>query len=216
MDLYAVSYSGLTQTDADRIKELDSVNDVEGFYTAEAILSLEERTASAKFISLPERINTLTLREGRFPENKNECVILRTKDFNRLMDVGNTITLSERSIPQNLFLLNSAAVQLAPAGWTILFIPQKIASRFSMLQACIRKSQSRSAVHQSWILTAIFIRKLSMRRKQTSKNDLVLTVLYSTATAMSVLQATRAMRKKSMRFQKYSRYFSFWSPHSSV
>ena len=92
MDLYAVSYSGLTQTDADRIKELDSVNDVEGFYTAEAILSLEERTASAKFISLPERINTLTLREGRFPENKNECVILRTKDFNRLMDVGNTIT----------------------------------------------------------------------------------------------------------------------------
>lgn len=92
MDLCAASYSGLTQEDADKISALDSVDDAEGVYTAEAILSLEERTAAAKFISLPERINTLTLKEGRFPENKKECVVLRTKEFNSLMDIGNTIT----------------------------------------------------------------------------------------------------------------------------
>ncbi|MFR1517604.1 MAG: ABC transporter permease [Clostridia bacterium] len=93
MDVCAVSYSGLTQADADKIKNLPSVSDAEAFYTAETILSLEERTAAAKFISMPERINTLKLTEGRFPEQKDECVLVRTKNFNKLMDIGNTITV---------------------------------------------------------------------------------------------------------------------------
>lgn len=98
MDLYAASYSGLTQEDADRIEVLDCVGEAEGFYTSEATFSLDGRSAAVKLISLPERINTLTLTNGRFPESKDECVILRTKDFSSRMDVGNTITF-EGEVP---------------------------------------------------------------------------------------------------------------------
>ena len=98
MDLYAASYSGLTQEDADRIEALDCVSEAEGFYTSEATFSLDGRSAAVKLISLPERINTLTLTNGRFPESKDECVILRTKDFSSQMDVGNTITF-EGEVP---------------------------------------------------------------------------------------------------------------------
>lgn len=92
MDLAAASYTGLRQEDLDKIEGLDAVEDAEGFYTAEAVLSLGEHTAAAKFISLPEQVNLLTLKEGRMPVQKDECVIMRTKDFNKLMGVGNTIT----------------------------------------------------------------------------------------------------------------------------
>ena len=98
MDLYAASYSGLTQGDADRIEALDCVSEAEGFYTSEATFSLDGRSAAVKLISLPDRINTLTLTNGRFPESKDECVILRTKDFSSRMDVGNTITF-EGEVP---------------------------------------------------------------------------------------------------------------------
>lgn len=229
MDLYAVSYSGLTQTDADRIKELDSVNDVEGFYTAEAILSLEERTASAKFISLPERINTLTLREGRFPENKNECVILRTKDFNRLMDVGNTITFDGEfpSIQSSYkivgtvdspefisFELGSSTVGTGRLDYIIYTTKDSFpildaAGLYSQIAITVRGASeldTYSDIYQETVDAA----KADVEKRLGSDSF----VLDRDSNVGFVSYEGDA--EKSMRFQKYSRYFSFWSPHSSV
>ncbi len=95
MDLTLLSRTGFTEKQLEEVKNAASVAEAEGFYTAEAVLSLEERTATAKLISLPEKLNRLTLKEGRFPENAGECLLIRTKEFNRLTEIGSILTFEE-------------------------------------------------------------------------------------------------------------------------
>lgn len=94
-DISVISANGLTSDILDKIKKLDSVKEAEGIYMAEAVLSLEGRSASVRFMNLPESINKLTLIEGRMPEKPDECVILNSKKFNRLIEIGSTLTFEE-------------------------------------------------------------------------------------------------------------------------
>ena len=82
-DITIISTSGINESLMKKIASVPSIEYAEGVFSAEAVLSMDERTASARFMSLPENISTLTLVDGRMPENKNECVIIGTKEFNK-------------------------------------------------------------------------------------------------------------------------------------
>lgn len=96
-DITIISTSGINKSLMKKIASVPSIEYAEGVFSAEAVLSMDERTASARFMSLPENISTLTLVDGRMPENKNECVIIGTKEFNKLTDIGSTVKFSEPS-----------------------------------------------------------------------------------------------------------------------
>lgn len=91
MDITLLSPAGFTGDDIEKAASLDSIRYAEGVRTAEALLSLEEHTAAAKFISISDGINTLTLTGGRFPENSKECVIVASNDYSSLMGIGSTV-----------------------------------------------------------------------------------------------------------------------------
>lgn len=91
MDITLISPVGFTKDDIEKASSLGSISYAEGVRSAEALLSLEEHTAAAKFISISDNINTLTLTGGRFPENDKECVIVASNDYSSLMGIGSTV-----------------------------------------------------------------------------------------------------------------------------
>ncbi len=91
-DITLISPSGFTESDIGKVRGIESVGEAYGVLTAEALLSLEGNTAAARFISINDGINRLTLTKGRFPESENECVVVSSNDYSSLMEIGETIT----------------------------------------------------------------------------------------------------------------------------
>ena len=74
-DLEIVSTLGLTDTDIEEIKKIDGVEQIEGSYSSDAIVSIEENEYVTKLHSIPSDINKIDIVKGRLPESENECVV---------------------------------------------------------------------------------------------------------------------------------------------
>ena len=75
MDIRVLSTLGLTDKDINDISNVDQVECVVGGHTKEALVSSGEDQHAIKVIAETDNINKLTLKEGREPQNENECVI---------------------------------------------------------------------------------------------------------------------------------------------
>ncbi len=75
MDIRVLSTLGLTDDDINDISNVDGVEYVVGGHTKEALVSSGEDQHEIKVIAKTDNINKLTLKEGREPQNANECVI---------------------------------------------------------------------------------------------------------------------------------------------
>ena len=74
-DVQVISTLGLTDDDIIAIKNIQDVENVEGTYQTDAIVKVEDEEAIAKIETFSENINKLDLIDGKFPENKDECVV---------------------------------------------------------------------------------------------------------------------------------------------
>ncbi len=88
-DYRLLSSIGWEEEDVEDFKSRPEVRYAEGSYTLD-ILTAGSREYVLRAHSLTDNINGIRLKEGRLPQNENECVI-----ENGCFKIGNTITLSE-------------------------------------------------------------------------------------------------------------------------
>lgn len=99
-DLRVVSTLGLTDDDVAALEQVDGVAKAQGGKSADLLVDQDGSELVCRVHALPadpegeDVINRLTLADGRWPENANECVVEAGVDtLNRSYDIGDTLTL---------------------------------------------------------------------------------------------------------------------------
>ena len=99
-DLRVVSTLGLTEDDVAALEQVDGVAEAQGGKSADLLVEQDGSELVCRVHALPadpegeDVINRLTLADGRWPENANECVVEAGVDtLNRSYDIGDTLTL---------------------------------------------------------------------------------------------------------------------------
>lgn len=75
MDIQVISTLGLTNDDIEIIKQIEEIENVEGSYSQDVIVSIDEEDAVIKLETITNEMNQLEIIDGRLPENENECVV---------------------------------------------------------------------------------------------------------------------------------------------
>ncbi len=94
MDIRVLSTLGLTDDDINDISDIDGVECVVGGHTKEVLVSSGDDQHAIKVIAKTDNINKLTVKDGREPQNENECVIDTHLVTLMGYKIGDTIELS--------------------------------------------------------------------------------------------------------------------------
>ena len=73
-DIELVSTLGLTNQDIEELKKIDTIDNIQGTYEVDGKIEMDNKEVIAKVMCLNE-INQPSLKEGRFPQNEEECVV---------------------------------------------------------------------------------------------------------------------------------------------
>ncbi|MBQ9110110.1 MAG: FtsX-like permease family protein [Oscillospiraceae bacterium] len=100
-DMEIISTLGLTDADADALREMEGVSQVSPIFRMDALVNYAaDQVLAARLSSLPEGgdgLNQVTLLEGTLPKNSDECVVTRLKNVTAIPQVGSTITINEET-----------------------------------------------------------------------------------------------------------------------
>ena len=98
MDIQVISTLGLTDEDITELEKLDLIDDAQGTYQTDAMITAGDKQFVVKLESLASSINDLQVTSGRLPENQNECVVeeafLQGTEYN----IGDTIKVQVDNI----------------------------------------------------------------------------------------------------------------------
>ena len=98
MDIQVLSTLGLTDEDITELEKLDLIDDAQGTYQTDAMVTAGDKQFVVKLESLASSINDLQVTSGRLPENQNECVVeeafLQGTEYN----IGDTIKVQVDNI----------------------------------------------------------------------------------------------------------------------
>jgi putative ABC transport system permease protein len=75
-DYRILSNIGFNEEDVAAVNEIDGILELESGYSIDVLGNINQEQRVMKFISVPEKINTLQLISGRMPQASGECVIL--------------------------------------------------------------------------------------------------------------------------------------------
>ncbi len=75
MDIRVLSTLGLTDGDADALKEIEGVEKVVPSYTVDVLSYRDEGMYTLKVFSMSTELNVITPTEGRLPEKSGECIL---------------------------------------------------------------------------------------------------------------------------------------------
>lgn len=92
-DLTLIPTYGATDEDIEAIKKIDGVENVEGTYFCDALLSFKDYQDGVILYSSSEAFNTPYITEGRGIENENECVVDEQYRIKRDLKIGDKIHL---------------------------------------------------------------------------------------------------------------------------
>lgn len=94
MDIQVMSTLGLTEEDLEALLDQPGIADGEACWVIDAYAQSPDLDIVAKVYSLPQRLNTITLTDGRMPEAADECVV--EEHLLELLDlkIGDTLTLA--------------------------------------------------------------------------------------------------------------------------
>ena len=95
MDLHIASTLGLTQEDVDAIAEEEGVASVQGTYTIDALVPMDNQEMVVKVLSYSGEgdVNQPALVEGRLPEGEDECLVEPLFLELSGLSIGDTISL---------------------------------------------------------------------------------------------------------------------------
>ena len=101
MDIQVLSTLGLTDEDITELEKLDLIDDAQGTYQTDAIVTAGDKQVVVKLESLAsskqnettDSINALQVTSGRLPENQNECVVEEAFLLGTEYKIGDTIKI---------------------------------------------------------------------------------------------------------------------------
>lgn len=94
MDIQVMSTLGLTEEDLDALLDQPGIADGEACWVIDAYAQTPDLDIVAKVYSLPQRLNTITLTDGRMPEAANECVVEEHLLELLGLEIGDSLTLA--------------------------------------------------------------------------------------------------------------------------
>ena len=107
-DLKIISSMGLIEDDINILKNTNNIKDVEGLYSEDILLSVEEKDYVINISSLPQKINKVELLKGKLPTKENEIVIEQNFLKNTNYKIGDTITITSENInPKELTIVGT-------------------------------------------------------------------------------------------------------------
>ena len=95
MDIEVISTMGLTNDDIQEIKNIEGVENVVGAYSKDALIKANDKEFVVKVHNLSNDINRVQLKEGRMPENDDECVVETSFLKGTSKNIGDTVLLEE-------------------------------------------------------------------------------------------------------------------------
>ena len=105
MDIQVISTLGLTDEDITELEKLDEIENAEGTYQTDAIVTAGDEQFVVKLESLTSEIsneentiNNLQVTNGRLPENQNECVVEEGFLLGTDYKIGDTIKIDVDNI----------------------------------------------------------------------------------------------------------------------
>lgn len=106
-DLDVISTAGITGRDLKKLREIEGVAEVEGYYYLEGILESEEKSVHVTMLSATEKISIPSIHSGRMPEHENECAL--DPDVMELLgiSIGDSVTLCSKEEGLEEILKNS-------------------------------------------------------------------------------------------------------------
>ena len=111
-DVEVISTLGLTNSDIEEIRKIDGVEEVEGAYSTDAIVSIGENEYVAKLHTLPENINKIDIVQGRLPQSENECVVEERFIEGTGKNIGDTIefNIEDNEEGENVLNINKMII----------------------------------------------------------------------------------------------------------
>lgn len=113
-DFEIVSTMLLTREDLDHLKSMDEVKDAEGVHQESGYVSVANEREKVSVLSLTERINTVTVMEGRLPEKATECAVEEEFLSSSGLRIGDTLTVTNSagsppsSLKENSFTITGS------------------------------------------------------------------------------------------------------------
>lgn len=98
MDIQVISTLGLTNEDITELKKLTEIENAEGTYQTDAIVTAGDKQVVVKLESLTNSINNLQVTNGRLPENQNECVVEENFLIGTEYKIGDSIKIQLENI----------------------------------------------------------------------------------------------------------------------
>ncbi len=104
-DFKIISTMGLTDNDIESLKQVDSIDEVEGVYSKDVLVSDNDSEIVLNISSLPNKINTLELIEGHLPTSDNEIVVEQNFLTKLGYKLNDTIKIEDENIKKNELII---------------------------------------------------------------------------------------------------------------
>ncbi len=95
MDIQVVSTLGLTNEDIEEIKKIEGIEKIEGAYSQDILIKIEDEEVAVKVHNISQNINKIQLLEGKMPENENECVVEESFLKGTKKNIGDKLVLEK-------------------------------------------------------------------------------------------------------------------------
>ena len=102
-DFRILSTLGFDKSTVEELERLEGIETVEGTYSADVLVSIEDKVSPYKLHAITEHTNLVTLEAGRMPTSASEC--LADVDRYTEEDIGKTFTVTEDNAKDTLSLL---------------------------------------------------------------------------------------------------------------
>ena len=99
-DIRIISTLGLEEADMEAIRQVESVEEVEGIYSQDMIASWEGDDCVISVTGLPEELNRITLLTGRLPERAGEIAVEANMLTKKELALGDTLYLDSEDLQQ--------------------------------------------------------------------------------------------------------------------
>ena len=110
MDIQVMSTLGLMEEDLEALLDQPGIADGEACWAIDAYAQSPDLDIVAKVYSLPQRLNTITLTDGRMPEAADECVVEEHLLELLNLEIGDTLTLATSGDYEDALMVDTVTI----------------------------------------------------------------------------------------------------------
>ena len=104
-DLQIISTSGLTDDDIKSLSKIEGIKNVEYSYSLDSIVKTGENNLVINISSLPKKINSVKLIDGKLPEKNNEIVVEQNFIKKTSYKIGDSISIDNEKLKEKTYTI---------------------------------------------------------------------------------------------------------------